>query len=160
MFTQSKNSNPNHHSQWFLQRYLHGLALLIGLTLVSLPSPALAHSNEYLDTIKGDHGGKLRMAEQYHFEMLLVNGEVHMWVTDHADQPQSTMGATGNVKLVTDTGIVVVKLTPSGANSLVGKDSKIQPVGLVRAVATVTMKGQKPLRTYYQFFQLDNAVKK
>ncbi|MHB1174001.1 MAG: hypothetical protein ACYCZJ_02610 [Sulfuriferula sp.] len=157
MFTQSTKANPDHHSQWLLQRYLHGLVLLIGLTLVSLPLPAPAHSNEYLDTIKGDHGGKLRMAEQYHFEMLLANGEVHMWVTDHADRPQSTMGAAGNVKLVTDTGIVAVKLTPSGANSLVGKNSRIQPAGLMRAVATVTMKGQKPLQIHFQF---DNAVKK
>lgn len=160
MFTQSKNSSSNHPAQRFLQRYLHGLALLVGLTLVSLPSSALAHSNEYLDTIKGDHGGKLRMAEQYHFEMLLGKGELHMWVTDHGDQPQSTMGATGNVKLVTDTGIVEVKLTPSGANSLAGKDSRIRPEGLVRAVATVTMEGQKPLQMHFQFFQFDNAVKK
>jgi hypothetical protein len=83
-----------------LTRCLQRLMLATGFVLASLPSTVLAHSNEYLETITGAHGGKLRMAEQYHFEMVLTNGELRVWVTDHGDNPQSTVGATGNVKLV------------------------------------------------------------
>src|SRR5450759_6031833 len=91
-------------------RSLQPLLLLVCFALASLPTTLFAHSNEYLETITWAHGGKLRMAEQYHFEMVLANGEVRMWVTDHGDNPQSTSGATGNVKLITSEGIVTVEL--------------------------------------------------
>lgn len=138
-------------------RYLQPLLLLFCFTLASLPTTLLAHSNEYLETITGVHGGKLRMAEQYHFEMVLSNGEVRMWVTDHGDTPQSTAGATGNVKLITSAGIVTIKLTPGGENTLIGKDLKVNPGASAKAIVTVTMKGQKPLQTRFAF---DAATKK
>lgn len=138
-------------------RYLQPLLLLFCFALASLPATLLAHSNEYLETITGAHGGKLRMAEQYHFEMVLANGEMRMWVTDHGDTPQTTAGATGNVKLITEAGIVTIKLTPGGANTLIGKDPKVNPAASAKVIATVTMKGQKPLQTRFTF---DAATKK
>ncbi len=132
-------------------RYLQLLLLLGCFALTSLPTILFAHSNEYLETITGVHGGKLRMAEQYHFEMVLVNGEVRMWVTDHGDKPQSTSGATGNVKFITSGGIVTIELMPSGENALIGKDLKIKYGDSVKAIATITMNGQKPLQTRFSF---------
>ena len=134
-----------------INRCLQRLILAVGFSLACLPSVVLAHSNEYLENITGTHGGKLRMVEQYHFEMVLANGELRVWVSDHGDKPQSTAGAIGNVKLVTEAGVVNVNLTPSGANGLAGKDPKIRANGQVKAVATVTMKGQKPLQTRFSF---------
>jgi hypothetical protein len=133
------------------RRCLQRLILAVGFSLACLPSAVLAHSNEYLEAITGAHGGKLRMAEQYHFEMLLTNGELRVWVSDHGDNPQATAGATGSVKLVAEAGIVTVNLIPSGANLLVGKDPKIRANAPVKAIATVTMKGQKPLQTRFAF---------
>lgn len=118
---------------------------------------ATAHSNEYLETITGPHGGKVRMAEQYHFEMALANGEVRMWVTDHGDHPQSTAGATGNVKFVTEAGIVSVNLNPNGANGLMGKHEGIRAGAAMKAIATVKMKGEEPLQTRFAF---DAAARK
>ena len=134
-----------------LTRCLRRLLLAAGFVLAGLPPAVLAHSNEYLETITGAHGGKLRMVEQYHFEMVLANGELRMWVTDHGDKPQSTVGATGNVKLVTEAGVVNVNLTPSGVNGLAGRDPKIRANSQAKAVVTVTMKGQKPLQTRFAF---------
>jgi len=132
-------------------RYLQPLLLLVCFALACLPTTLFAHSNEYLETITGAHGGKLRMAEQYHFEMVLANGEVRMWVTDHGDNPQSTSGATGNVKLITSEGIVTVELIPGDENTLIGKDSKVNYGASVKVIATITMKGQKPLQTRFAF---------
>jgi len=132
-------------------RCLQRLLLAAGFVLAGLPSAVLAHSNEYLETLTGTHGGKLRMAEQYHFEMVLANGELRLWVTDHGDNPQATAGATGNVKLVTEAGIITVNLTPGGANLLLGKNPKIRANAPVKAIATVTMKGQQPLQTRFAF---------
>lgn len=141
-------------------RYLRPLLLLVCFALASLPTTLFAHSNEDLETITGAHGGKLRMAEQDHpghpvsvniFEMVLANGEVRMWVTDHGGNPQSTSGATGNVKLITSEGIVTVELIPGGENTLIGKDSKVNYGASVKVIATITMKGQKPLQTRFAF---------
>jgi hypothetical protein len=134
-----------------LTRCLQRLMLATGFVLASLPSTVLAHSNEYLETITGAHGGKLRMAEQYHFEMVLTNGELRVWVTDHGDNPQSTVGATGNVKLVMEADNITVNLTPRGANLLVGKDPKIRANAPVKAIFSATMKGQKPVQTRFAF---------
>lgn len=138
-------------------RYLQPLLLLFCFALASLPATLLAHSNEYLETITGAHGGKLRMAEQYHFEMVLSKGEVRLWVTDHGDTPQTTSGATGNVNLITSAGMVTIKLTPGGANTLIGKDPKVNPTASAKATVTVIMKGQKPLQTRFAF---DASTKK
>lgn len=132
-------------------RCLQRLMLAASFILAGLPSAALAHSNEYLETITGAHGGKLRMAEQYHFEMVLGNGELRLWVTDHGDNPQATVGATGNVKLVTEAGVITVNLIPSGANLLLGKNPKIRANTPVKAIVTVAMKGQQPLQTRFAF---------
>lgn len=131
--------------------------LIFAAVCAAWTSQATAHSNEYLETITGPHGGKVRMAEQYHFEMALANGEVRMWVTDHGDNPQSTAGATGNVKFVTDAGIVSVNLNPNGANGLVGKNEKIKTGAAMKAIATVKMKGAEPLQTRFAF---DTAARK
>jgi len=38
--------------------------------------PALAQTNEYLDTIDGEHGGQLRMSGAYHFELVTSPGTI------------------------------------------------------------------------------------
>jgi len=125
------------------------MACLRLLSALGLPTAALAHSNEYLATIKGDHGGLLRMAEMYHFELMVKNGEVQAWVTDHGDTPQSTQGADASLRVITGTQAMTVKLNPAGANELVGKDSRIRPAAGTRIILSVTMKGQKPLQVRY-----------
>ena len=40
--------------------------------VVFLGSPALAHDDAYLDTLKAPHGGQLRMAGPNHYELVVV----------------------------------------------------------------------------------------
>ena len=62
--------NPSHLA--YAAQRLAGIFLM---ALLSLPTLSWAHSNEYLATIKGAHGGMLRMAEMYHFELVVKDGE-------------------------------------------------------------------------------------
>lgn len=119
----------------------------IGLPL--LTGPALAHSNEYLETIKGSHGGQVRMAEMFHFEVVVKDREFQVWVTDHGDKAISTEGANGVATLLLGTEKVTVNLTPDGENRLVAKDSRIKSAADIRVSLTVTMKGQKALNARY-----------
>lgn len=125
---------------------------LVGIFLVallSLPTQTWAHSNEYLATIKGEHGGMLRMAEMYHFELAMKDGEARIWVTDHGDVPQPTKGAVGTLRFITQNGGFSVNLTPSGSNELSIKDARIKSLKGTRMVLTVTMNGEKPLQTRF-----------
>lgn len=110
---------------------------------------ALSHSNDYLATIKGSHGGHLQMADMYHFELLIRDGEVTVWVTDHGDQPQDTIGAKAEAIIINSGERVTVLLAPSGKNQFVGLEPRIKFSSSTRIVLTVTMKGHAPLQTRY-----------
>lgn len=128
---------------------MHWFACLGLLSALAMPGVALAHSNEYLATIKGDHGGMLRMVDMYHFELVVKDGEVRVWVTDHGDTAQATQGADGSLRLLTGASSITVKLKPEGANELVGRDSRIRAAAGTRIILTVAMKGQTPLQVRY-----------
>lgn len=132
--------NPSH--QAYAAHFLVSLCLMVWL---SLPAWAWAHSNEYLATLQGSHGGMLRMAEMYHFELLVKNGEARIWVTDHGNIPQSTRGATGTLRFITGNGTFLVPLVPAGTHELLTQDSRIRAVKGTKIVLTVIMKGEQPL---------------
>jgi hypothetical protein len=113
------------------------------------PVAALAHSNEYLATLKGPNGGMLRMAEMYHFELGINRGEARIFVTDHRGEPQSTEGASGTLRLLSKGGAFTLALRPAGDNALVGKDPRIAALPDLRGILTVTMKNEKPLQARY-----------
>lgn len=136
--------NPSH-----LAYAAHWLAGLFLMALLSLAPPAWAHSNEYLATVKGAHGGMLRMAEMYHFELVMKDGEARLWVTDHGDTPQSTKGAVGTLRVISGDGAFSVTLTPTGSNELVIKDARIKSRKGTRMVLTVSMNGETPLQTRF-----------
>lgn len=127
------------------------LCLLMLGAMVTLQGSAYAHSNEHLAKLEGPHGGLLRMVDQYHIELAIKQGEVWVWVTDHGDNPQSTDGAAGQVMLVSANGggTIQVDLLPEGQNGLHGNDSRIQPDDALRAVVTLTMKGQKTVNVRF-----------
>ncbi len=130
-----------------LNRFVARLSLL-GLLVLSCGA-ASAHSNEYLMTITGPHGGMVRMADAYHFEVVAGNGEVHVWVTDHGGTPQSTAGASGSATLLTGKNKTSVKLAAQGENELLAKDAKIKLDSHSKIVLAVTMQGHSPLLVRY-----------
>ena len=102
------------HTNRKLTRVFFGLLV----ALVSLG--AFAHSNEYLDTLEGEHGGQLRMSGAYHFELVIAPGKVKVYVTDHAWQPIETAGATANLMVTIDGNKNMVSLKPAGINRFEG----------------------------------------
>lgn len=129
-------------------RHIAGM-MALALTLFA-PMAVLAHSNEYLATIKGAHGGMLRMVEEkYQFELVINRGEAHVWVTDHGDAPKSTKGASGTLRLLSKGGAFSLALQPEGNNELVAKDPRIAPLPGLRGILSVTMKDEKPLQARY-----------
>lgn len=136
--------NPSH-----LACAAHRLAGIFLMALLSLAPPVWAHSNEYLATVQGAHGGMLRMAEMYHFELVMKDGEARVWVTDHGDTPQSTKGAVSTLRVFTGNGAFTVYLTPTGSNELMIKDARIKPLKGTRIVLTVSMNGETALQTRF-----------
>lgn len=126
------------------------LAAALLLAACFIPAgAAMAHSNDYLATVKGPHGGSLQMADVYHFELLIKDGEAVVWVTDHGDQAQDTSGAKAEAMIINNGGRVTVALAPSGKNQLSGKGSQIKSTPDTKVVLTVTMKGRSPLQARY-----------
>ncbi|WP_310446708.1 hypothetical protein [Thiobacillus sp.] len=136
--------NPSHLA--YAARLLVGIFLI---ALFSLPTLARAHSNEYLATVKGAHGGMLRMVEMYHFELVMKDGEAHVWVTDHGDTPQSTKGAIATLRVINGNDAFSVTLKPAGSNELMIRDARIKPRKGTRLVLTVSMKGEASLQTRF-----------
>ena len=136
--------NPSH-----LSYAAHLIAGIFLMALLSLPPPAWAHSNEYLSTVKGAHGGMLRMVEMYHFELVMKDGEAHVWVTDHGDAPQSTKGAMATLRVINGNDAFSVYLKPTRSNELMIKDARIKPRKGTRIVLTVSMNGEASLQTRF-----------
>lgn len=136
--------NPSHLA--YAVRPLVGIFLI---ALFSLPMPTWAHSNEYLATVKGAHGGMLRMVEMYHFELVMKDGEAHVWVTDHGDTPQSTKGAVGILRVISGNDAFSVYMAPTGNNELLIKDARIKPRKGTKLVLVITMNDEAPLQTRF-----------
>lgn len=104
-------------------------SVLIG-AMAMMPQFALAHTDEYLATIKAPHGGQLRAAGPFHLELVAKDGELTLYVTDHGDKPISTSGGQGkaNIQVEKDGKRQSVELTPVYANIMKGKgDFQITP---------------------------------
>ncbi|HMS86110.1 MAG TPA: hypothetical protein PKD12_20920 [Nitrospira sp.] len=97
--------------------------MILGLLFVmslALTVPAGAHTDEYFESVQAPHGGQLRMTGPYHMELLAKDGELTVYVTDHAD---NTIGVDGGLaKATVETGLnrIQVHLHPVGGNVLKG----------------------------------------
>jgi hypothetical protein len=92
------------------------LATLLTLFLVA---PALAHDDATLDAMATPHGGQLRMAGPYHFELVVGEGQVRVYLSDHADKPVSSQGVSGNAVMLSGDKSTIA-LAPAGENLLQG----------------------------------------
>ncbi|MBP6118380.1 MAG: hypothetical protein KBF40_00290 [Giesbergeria sp.] len=124
---------------------------------------ALAHDDAHLDTQQAPHGGQLRMAGVYHFELVLDHSSpepkdkpVLVYLTDHAGQKISAAGATGTATLLSGKTRATVALTPDGDNRLKGVGTYASTPGL-KAVVSVTLAGKAPEQA--RFTPLAGAAK-
>jgi hypothetical protein len=129
-----------------------GLALCASL----LASPvALAHSDAALDALPSPHGGQVRMAGNWHFELVVAHqpaalGDkpVVIHVTDHAGSPVPTQGASGTLTLLSGKTRSTVQLTPDGDNRLKGQ-GRYASTAKLKAVAQITLAGQPVQQARY-----------
>jgi hypothetical protein len=103
---------------------------------------AFSHSDEFFDAKPSPHGGQVRMAGAYHFELVVEEGLLTVFVTDHADTAIATEGASA-VALVEAAKVKSqIKLLPAGANVLKGSGQFVRDPGM-RVKLTVNMPGAK-----------------
>jgi hypothetical protein len=95
-------------------------SLTTALIAVSLAAPVLAHDDATLDARESPHGGQVRMTGPYHYELVVGEGVLRVYLTDHADQPVSSQGVNGNA-VVLRGGKATVPLTPAGEHHLEGQ---------------------------------------
>lgn len=95
-------------------------SLTTALIALTLAAPALAHDDASLDARESPHGGQVRMAGPYHYELVVGEGILRVYLTDHADQPVSSQGVSGNA-VVLRGGKVSIPLTPAGEHHLEGQ---------------------------------------
>lgn len=117
------------------------LSILLFLGSLALSANLCAHSDEYLDSIPTPHGGQMRMAGMYHFELLVGDDELLIYVTDHADQPVATEQASGTATLLSAGERVQIELQPAGDNRLSGQ-GKFTPDEAMRVVLSIGFSGQ------------------
>lgn len=141
-------------------KYLKSSVLALAL-LVS--QGAFAHTDEYLDTVVAPHGGQLRMAGATHYELLVKNNELTIYLTDHAGTPIASAGASGSATILSSKGKATVQLSPAGNNVLSGK-GKFEAVADMKVIVSITLAGQKAEQARFTPLQkaaapADNAVK-
>lgn len=92
------------------------IAALLALVLAA---PVLAHDDATLDAMATPHGGQLRMAGPYHFELVVGEGQLRVYLSDHADKAVPSQGVSGNA-VVLSGGKSTVPLAPAGENLVQG----------------------------------------
>jgi hypothetical protein len=125
---------------------LVSIAATMAMTLAA--AGALAHDNATLDMQKAPHGGQLRMAGAYHFELVLAkdaqdtqDSPVVVYVTDHAGAKIASAGATGSATILVGKTKVTTALQPDGDNRLKGTARYAAAPG-IKAVVSVTLAGK------------------
>ena len=98
------------------------LAAVLAAPLMFL-QPIWAHTNESLDAMPSPHGGQVRAAGPYHLELVAKDGELVLYVTDHAWQEVKTDGGEGKANIQQDKAgsRITIMLEPSQQNMLTGR---------------------------------------
>ena len=88
--------------------------------IMAFALPAGAHTDEYFESVQAPHGGQLRMTGPFHLELLAKEGELTVYVTDHADNAISVDGGLAKATVETGATRTQVHLHPVGGNILKG----------------------------------------
>ncbi len=102
---------------------------------------AFAHSDEYLDIQAAPHGGQLRMAGMQHYELVVKDNEVTVYLTDHAGTKLDSKGVTGTAAVLSGKAKASVKLQPAGDNVLKGA-GKFDLAPDMKVVVSIALPGQ------------------
>lgn len=135
------------------------LRMMFTTLLLALSGAVLAHSDAQLDATASPHGGQLRMAGPFHFELVVEGKALAIYVTDHGGNKLQTKDATGAATVTIKKKKEVVTLTPAGDNLLKGSgEFQITP-GMSIAVK-IEMPGQAPQQASFTPQPKPQPVKK
>lgn len=118
-----------------------------------------AHTDEYLDSQPSPHGGQVRMVGNYHFELVLGDHQLLVYVTDHAGQPIAVAGATGSAMVLANKTKTTVTLKPAEDNILKG-EGKFTTAPDMKVVVSMTLPGQDPQQVRFTPLQKKSATPK
>ena len=93
--------------------------VIVGMSL-TLSLPAGAHTDEYFESVTAPHGGQLRMTGPFHLELIAKDGDLTVYVTDHADNAISVDGGLAKANIENGTTRTQVNMHPVGNNVLRG----------------------------------------
>ena len=93
---------------------------VLSVMILALPLSVGAHTDEYFESVQAPHGGQLRMTGPYHMELLARDGELTVYVTDHADNIIGVDGGLAKATVETGSNRTQVHLHPVGGNILKG----------------------------------------
>lgn len=117
------------------------LHTLLAIAILAVAGPASAHSDDYLDSIATPHGGQMRMAGAYHFELVVEPGTLTVYLTDHADRPIASAGTNGSATVLVGKNRSTIPLAPAGDNRLTGQGEFVMDPAM-RVVLNITLPGQ------------------
>ncbi len=145
------------------------LASTVLAALLLSAGTAFAHDDATLDATATPHGGQMRMAGIYHFELVLAkdskrakDNAVFVYLSDHAGTKIASAGATGTATLLGASGKATTTLQPDGDNRLKGV-AKYASAPDTKVVLSITLPGKPPEQARFTpFAQMDkdSAAKK
>lgn len=94
-----------------------------------VPIAALAQHRHAHDH-KPKHGGQIREAAGFVYELKVTPTEIGVWVTDESDRPVPVRGSTAKVTLFDSGSRVEVPLEPSADNRFVAAGSFVVRPGM------------------------------
>ena len=107
-------------------KFVQPLDFALGAALIAaFIAPAQAHDDATLDAMASPHGGQLRMSGPYHFELVVGDNQLQVYVTDHAMQPTPVAGVSGSA-IVLSGGKATIPLAVAGDNLVQGQ-GEFQP---------------------------------
>ena len=114
-----------------MRKFIFG-AIALGL-IVTLPNLAWAHTDEYLASVEAPHGGQLRAAGPFHLELVAIDGELLLYITDHMDNKIPAKGGSGKANIFAEDGKrIAVPFAPVFSNFMKATgDFKITPETVV-----------------------------
>lgn len=118
-----------------LFRSMAGIAAALAITL-----SAAAHEKP----VKGPNGGQMIHVEDAHYELLVKDNDLVLFVSDNDNKPRTSLqGAKATATVLSGGKTSTVDLKPATADTLQGKGTFVAAKGL-KAVVSVQEAGRKP----------------
>lgn len=112
--------------------------VLAAMLAAALPfAPAFAHGD-----IHADHGGQAVEADGRKLELVVADGKIDVYVSDHDDKPLAAKDMTGKAVLLAAGKKLEVPLAPAGGNRLSGA-AQVAAGTKASAIVTVEEGGKK-----------------